>query len=420
MTAQAGYAMKNKMLLVAWWEFSERAKTKSILLGIILTPVIMASFSILPSLLMMKTDDEAKRYAVLDGTGIVFDSLRARLNAQFKLKDGSPNYLLDKLTGTDLISVKKHADVEILSKTIEAAIILPPTALDSMDVEYRGLNVSNVRDIGRFEKIIGNIISEFKLSKEGLNPTLIRLLTKDISIRTVRVSESGEKESGFLEQFGLSYFFMIMMLIMIIQSGQFLVRSLVEEKSNRLVEVLISSCSPTQLMAGKIIGLSALGLTQLIVWSGIVVVMLIVNHVTSLPLEHLWLMLMYFFLGYLLYSGIFVAFGTLVSTEQEAQQITGYLTILLVIPIALAFFATQSPNSPIIRVLSFIPFITPTMMVLRIPILLPPLWEILGTLVLLALSVWFVIFAAGKIFRVGILITGKRPSLDEIVRWIWT
>ncbi len=411
--------MKWKMLIVARWEFVERIKTKSFLIGLFLTPAIMVGFSVLPSMMMMRGDEESRTIAVYDGTGFVLDSLRIRLDRSYRLKTGEPNYRIQVIPRTlSPARAKEEADRYVLHKSAEASILIPPAAPDSLEFEYRASNVSNIRDIERFEQVISNLIAEHKLAGEGLDPRKVDRLTKRVNARTVRVTEGGEKESGFLEQFGLSYIFVLMLLMMVIQSGQFLVRSLVEEKSNRLVEVLVSSCSPMDLMGGKILGLSALGLAQLLLWSGMGIAALVANDVTTLPLEHLWLMILYFLLGYLLYSGVFVMFGTLASTEQEAQQITGYLTILLVIPIALAFFASQSPNATIIRFLSFIPFLTPAMMLLRIPILLPPLWEIGATLGVLILTVATVTWAAGKIFRIGILVTGKRPGFGEIFRWI--
>ena len=417
--------MTNKLWRVARWEFVERVKTKSFLIGIILTPVIMVLFSVVPSLLMMKGDEESRKLAVYDGTGLLFDSLQSRFRKEYVLDNGKPTYELIRLTGDgkQLDPLRQRVDRDILDEKIEAALFIPSDAFDSLQMEYRGVNVANIRELDRFEKILSQLISNYKLTREGMNPHKIESLIRDVWLRTVRVSEKGvveesEKGEGFLKQFGISYLFIIMMLIMILQSGQILVRSLLEEKSNRLVEVLVSSCSPIELMAGKILGLGALGLTQISIWVVMAATMVMSVGITDLPLENVPLMLVYFFLGYILYSGIFVAFGTLVSTEQEAQQVTGYLSMILVIPIALSFFATQSPNATIIKVLSFIPLITPAMMVLRIPIQLPSFWEIFATLLILSLTVVFVVWAAGKIFRVGILLTGKRPSIDEIVRWI--
>lgn len=413
--------LTTKTFRVARWEFIERVKTKSFIIGLLLTPAIMGLFALGPALLQdTLTDADVRVVAVYDGTGVVVDSLEAALRRGPLLADGSPKFRIERVETADrpLEYIKADLDSALLRGHISAAVIIPATALDSHAIEYRSLNVSDIESVSRLERRISEIISEHKIAHAGFDPVQVDLLTRATDMRTVRVSEEGEKESGFLESFGLSYVFLIMLMIMILTSGQMLVRSLVEEKSNRIVEVLVSSCSPTDLMLGKILGISMLGLVQLALWGLIGVVLVLALDIGNLPLDNIWLMLLYFVLGFLLYAAIFVAFGSLASTEQEAQQMTGYLTMLLMLPIIIAFMATQSPNNPVLVILSMIPLLTPQMMFMRLPITTPPLWEIALSLFILVCSIIAVAWIAGKIFRTGILLTGKRPGLDEIVRWI--
>lgn len=182
----------------------------------------------------------------------------------------------------------------------------------------------------------------------------------------------------------------------------------------------MSSCSATQLMAGKIIGLSGLGLTQMGFWAIVGLAISLKLAITMISLSSAFILLIYFLLGYLLYAAIFVAAGSPVSTEQEAQQLTTYITLILVMPIVLALPVMQDPDSTLVKVLSFIPLLTPTMMALRIPIQMPSTIEVLLTVALLSASVVGAIWAAGKIFRTAILIYGKRPTLFEIVKLLQT
>ena len=211
---------------------------------------------------------------------------------------------------------------------------------------------------------------------------------------------------------------MMMMMFLVITSGQLLVRSMLEEKSNRVVEVLVSSCSSQELMAGKILGLSGLGLTQLAVWAAIGVVVSLKLGLTMVPPLSAVLLFAYFILGYLFYAAIFVALGAPVSTEQEAQQITSYLTLILFVPMAIAFAIMQNPNSLLVTVLTYIPLMTPTMMAMRIPINMPSPVEIIVSITLLAASALGAIWAAGKIFRVAILAYGKRPTVSDLLRYL--
>jgi ABC-2 type transport system permease protein len=211
---------------------------------------------------------------------------------------------------------------------------------------------------------------------------------------------------------------MMMMFFPVVTSGQLLVRSLLEEKSNRVAEVLMSSCSANELLVGKIVGLSGLGLTQIALWGLIGLAISLQFAVTLISLTNALLLLLYFVLGYLLAASIFVGAGAPLTTEQEAQQITSYLMLIFIMPIALAFPVIQNPDSTLAKVLTFIPIVTPTMMALRIPIQTPSVLEIILSLLLLAGSAVAAMWAAGKIFRIGMLTYGKRPSLRELARWV--
>jgi ABC-2 type transport system permease protein len=170
-------------------------------------------------------------------------------------------------------------------------------------------------------------------------------------------------------------------------------------------------------MAGKVIGLSALAFTQLAFWAVIGVATSLQFGMDLIDPGHAALLVIYFVLGYLFYAAIFIGAGSPLTTEQEAQQVNTYLVLLLVVPIMLALPAMQNPEALWLRILTFIPFFTPTMMALRIPIQVPALWEVLLTIVLMLLSIYFVMVAAGRVFRIAILSTGKSPKLGEIIRW---
>ncbi len=241
----------------------------------------------------------------------------------------------------------------------------------------------------------------------------------EVDIRTFKVSKKGdEKESGFMETFFTGYIFIMLLMFLVLSSGQMLIRSVIEEKANRIVEVLVSSCSSQELMSGKIIGLSLLGLTTIGFWA---LILIGVNFATPVPFvtgDNLVLLLLYFILGYFMYVGIFIIAGSTVSTEQEAQQMTGYITIILVIPIAFAVPVMFNPDSMLVKILSQIPLLIPTMMALRFSIQTPEWWEIALSLTTLMLTIYGLMWVAGKVFRIGILITGKKPSFKEIYGWL--
>ena len=411
-----------KYLDVAKWEFMEKVKSKAFIISLVLMPLIMVVFGILPGLLASKPDDKATVIGMIDHTGTISQPLAARLNEKYKLPSGTPNYVLRQLSGDGSPEEQKlQANKLISSKEIEGYFSIPATVYDSGKVEFRAENVGNIRVTERFSRTIEEVIVEQRLKGQGLDPTLIRKLIASVDIKSIKVSEKGEeKESGFLETFFSAYIVIMMLMFLVLTSGQLLIRSVVEEKSNRVIEVLLSSCSARDLMVGKILGLSGLGILQILIWGSIGLALSLKSGTNIFVLENLLLSAVYLFLGYMLYSAIFVAAGSPVTTEQEAQQITSYVSLFLVFPIVLAIPAMQNPNSPLIKILSFIPLLTPAFMVLRIPIQMPETWEILTTIGIMIVSSVGMMWVAGKIFRIAILVYGKRPTIPELIRWIRT
>jgi ABC-2 type transport system permease protein len=413
-----------KALTVARWEYLEKIKSKAFLISLILMPIIMIGMGVIPSLLATRPDTESRIVGIVDQTGELAQSVSERLSERYKLPNGKPNYVVRVLASgrnIDAGQQTKAADQMVTGKEIEGYAILRGTAFHDSTVEYRSQNVANFSLMERFTRVITEVITEKKLREQGFDPQLVRRLTVPIELKTTRLKEGGEtEEADFGKVFFGAFIFMMMMFFLVATSGQLLVRSLLEEKSNRVAEVLMSSCSANELMVGKILGLSGVGFTQIAFWGVIGLAISLQFAINLISLSNALLLLVYFVFGYLLYAAIFVGAGAPLTTEQEAQQITNYLVLILVMPIALAFPVIQNPDSALAKVLTFIPIITPTMMALRIPIQTPSVLEIILSLALLAGSAAAAMWVAGKIFRIGMLTYGKRPSLTELVRWVRT
>ena len=410
-----------KILTVARWEYVEKIKSKAFLFSLFLMPLIMVGMGVIPSLMASKPDTESRVLGVIDETGELFDTLARRVEQRYKLPGGEPNYLLRRIDlehGRE--GAKSAADKLVLEGEIEGFLILTPLIFQDSAVEYRSRNVGNIRIVERFTNTLRDIVFEKKLRKVGIDPETVKKVSTSVDLRTVKISERGEEEAGFAKVFFSAYIFMMMMFFLVMTTGQLLVRSLVEEKSNRIVEILVSSCSAPDLMTGKILGLSGLGFTQIGFWSVIAAAISLKFGITLIAVPNALLLLVYFVLGYLFYAAIFVAAGSPISTEQEAQQVTSYLVLILILPIVLALPVIQNPDSLFVKILTFIPLITPTMMAMRIPIQMPSSGEVIGSILLLTASTVFAMWAAGKIFRTAILAYGKRPSISELIRLLKT
>ncbi len=413
--------MMTKAITVARWEYLEKVKSKAFLIGLFLTPVLMVGMGVVPTLLVTQADTRTKVIGVIDPSGAVAVPLADLVQSRYRLADGTPNYIIrpmDAGTDAEIAAAADEADRQTASGDIEGYCLLRSVPEADTAAEYRSKSVGDIQLVENLQQALRLVLSERKGRSMGLEPAVIRALNVKVDLKQVKLSKTGEKEdTGFLQVFFTAYVFLFMLFLLIVTSGQLLVRSILEEKSNRIVEVLVSSCSSTELMAGKVLGLSALGFTQIGFWAFIGTIASLSFGVVLVTPGIAVLLIVYFVLGYLFYAAVFIAAGSPLTTEQEAQQVTSYLVMVLVLPIALAFPAMQNPDATWLRVMTYIPFLTPTMMALRIPIQMPSPWEIAGTILLMIVSIVFAMVAAGRIFRIAILSTGKSPKLAEIFRW---
>lgn len=410
----------SKITSVAKWEYLEKVKSKAFLIGLFLTPILMVVMGVLPTLFMAQEDTTTKVVGVIDPTGDIAVPLAREMQARYLLANGQPNYTVRPLAvgrDIDLQSAVAEADRMAVADEIEGYCVIGGQGRADSVAEYRSKAIGDLRLMGRLEETLKSVMTEKKAVTLGIAPAVVKELNVRLDLKPVKLSKAGEEEGGFERVFFSAYVFLMALFLLIITSGQMLVRSILEEKSNRIVEVLVSSCSSTELMAGKVLGLSALGFTQMGFWALIGVAVSLQFGISLVTPAVAALLIVYFILGYLFYAAVFIGAGSPLTTEQEAQQVTSYLVMLLVIPIALAFPAMKNPDASWLKVLTFFPFLTPTMMALRIPIQTPALWEIVSTIVLMLVSIWLAMVGAGRIFRIGILSTGKSPKLVDIFRW---
>jgi ABC-2 type transport system permease protein len=269
------------------------------------------------------------------------------------------------------------------------------------------------------ENAFNEVRINLALSKEGVNFERMKVISSIVDIKNIEVDEGeGGVKSQFLVLFFTSFIYIILLMMMILSSGGMLIRSLVEEKSNRLIEILVSSCSPDELLTGKVIGLSSLGIAQVLIWTMIGLSLVGLHIIPSQVFNNIIPILVYFAMGFIFYTSIFVGIGSIVTTEQEAQQITSYLSLVLVLPIVLTIPAMENPESILVQILSYIPFTIPSIMILRFNIGAVPTLDIITTSSVMVVSTYISVGIAARIFRIGVLSYGKRPSIKELITWI--
>lgn len=408
-----------KIFEISKWEFLEKVRTKAFILSLIITPALVILISIGGTFLSASEEESTKAIGILDTSMDYFSSLSQTLQ-KYNLSNGQPAYIIVNLNepAKDLSQNITSADAEVTSGTISGYLLLQKTN-DSLNAEYRSKNAGNFKDIQRLENALEEVRLRISLINAGINPDLIKSAIKKINVSEITLKEGMKaQKSDFLTVFLSSIIFIMLLLMMIIYSGQMLVRSLVEEKSNRLIEILISSCTPEELLAGKILGLSALGLFQMLIWACIGIALAGSSMIPLSAFDNIAIMMVYFVLGFLFYTALFVGIGSIVTTEQEAQQITSYLSLMLVLPIAISASAISNPNSVFVQVLTYIPFTIPAVMLLKINIVNISTIEVISTILIMIASIYVTIFAASKIFRIGILSYGKKPGIKELISWL--
>jgi ABC-2 type transport system permease protein len=409
----------SKIFTIARWEFLEKVKTKTFIVSLVITPLIIIMFTILPTLLVQKEDLQTKLIGVIDTSGIYFYKLAEELE-QYRLDNFQLSYILLNLAENKktLEQLKTEADKDVFDSKIDGYLFVLNGGTDSLKVEYRSGKLINIKDVRLFEEKINEIRVKSELIVRGIDPSSADLVQSKVDIEQIKI-ENGEEEGkqNFLVVFFSAFIFILLLMMMVIYSGQLLVRSLIEEKSNRLIEILISSCTSEQLLAGKILGLSALGLTQICIWSLISLILVGGAVIPPAAFDNILPMLLYFLTGFIFYTTIFVGIGSIVTTEQEAQQMTTYISLILILPVVIAMPAIQNPESMMVKVMSYIPLTIPSIMLLRFRIAPVPLIDIIITLSIMFVSTIVILKIAAKIFRIGILSYGKKPTIKELIQW---
>jgi len=424
-----------KIFAVIKREYIERVRTKTFWIGTFLIPVCFLAYIAIQIATSRKTSGERK-IAVVDVAGRLFQPLARDLadreEAWRKENPGAKgiHFVLEQRpVSGELEATKEKLRREVLDKKINGYLILDPTLLDKerSEAEYYSTSVSEFIALNLIERSINRVLLREKVAARGLPPELSRELEKRVDLKTLKVTEKGTREEKGAGLFAAIVFMVIMYSTFLMYGFQNL-RGVIEEKTNRIVEIVIASVRPTELMLGKIVGIGMVGLTQYFVWSLLAMNLSLPaiagimttgeGGVPTIPLSMIGYFILFFLLGYFLYASIYTAIGAPFNSDQEAQQ-------LAMIPMAFivgvwAFFGAvmNNPSGPVSVFASLFPLTAPLVMFMRTAISEPPGWQILAAIVILLLSTIGMAWVAGRVYRVGILMYGKKPTIPEILRWV--
>lgn len=414
-----------KLLKVAKREYLDRVRRKSFVIGTVLGPLLMGGMIVVPGLLLEHTPESRVNIAVIDLTDSLYGSFTGALDDT--LSNGSKMFALRNVrsTGADLDAAKKVLSAEVAAGTLDSYIVLPRNIVEKGTATYFGKKVSNIRTLERIENALNKTVVVQRLSKQGLDYGSVTAMLKRVNIETVQIGKGGEKANGFERMYITSFIFIMLLYMTILLWGVAVQRSIIEEKNSRVVEVLLSSLRPFDLMAGKIVGVGAAGLTQYAIW-GIFSIGLTSYAMStgqfaqyvSFGWSTIAFFILFYLLGFLFYSTLFAGIGAVCNTDQEAQQLQTPVVMCLAFTIVIPMAVMQNPDGTFATVCSMIPFFAPILMFMRINILMPPVWQIVLSVAILIASIFVAGVISAKIFRIGILMYGKRPDVREILKWV--
>lgn len=425
----------DKLKAIIKREYLIRVRSKGFLFGTIASPLLLILYMTVPMLMVKLSSHQTHQLAIVDefGDEQLYRTIEQLLtrdndNTREAEKQGEADrYVLRRevaATPAESAAKQKLLNEQLASGQLSAYVVLPKDALNKGHFPYFAKNVGDLSTKGHVSDAISEAVVARRMAQAGLDANRVNDLSREVSLDTI--NREGQREEG--QTFFLTFGLIMAIYVSILVYGITVMRGVIEEKQWRIIEVLLSSVKPVQLMIGKLVGIGLVGLTQFAVWAltGSLVTALgsmPLLKLTNTPIPNFSPMLMFFFvlyfvLGYFLYATLYAIVGAIVSNEEDGQQMQIPVTMTIMIPIMLSVLVMQDPNSTTSTVLSFVPFFSPILMFMRISFQTPPAWQILLSIVLMLVTISAMIWLAAKIYRVGVLMYGKRPSLPEVARWL--
>jgi ABC-2 type transport system permease protein len=430
-----------KVWVIIKREYLVRVRSRAFVIGTIISPMFLLGLIILPGLLAERSGGGQRQITVIDQSGDpqLFEAIKqivASRGTESDLSGGNGpgratsfvltlHVLPPDQNPNDFIRLVSNGESEKGSE--KAYLILSPGVLDGVEPEYHARNLSDF-SIRSLEESVSAAISERRLMRAGFDATKIGRYMKPVDLKMFKIGARGEsKEGGVRQEFMVAFALLFFLYISVLFYGIFMMRGVIEEKQSRIVEILISSVKPTQMMFGKLIGIGLVGLTQIGIWALSTAVISRVgvrmfasqgSQIPNIPARLLVYFVLFFILGFFLFATLYAMVGAIVASEEDAQQVQFPVTMLVVMPMMIFGLVMSNPSSTTSIVLSMVPFFAPTLMMLRIAVINPPVWQILLSMVIMVVTILGFMWVAAKIYRVGILMYGKRPSIAELGRWL--
>lgn len=426
--------MDRKLWVVFKREYLERTRSKWFLVATFLGPLFFAAITVLPIVMSARTrtSSDVTHVVILDATG---SDLGARVQRTLAdRRPGSPEPELRVVTPETLAQAESTATREVMARRYRGFLVLDGATIAGQEVRYAGRNASSLVDVGTLTTTVRQSLLAQRLEREGIDPGRVTTLTTvRLESKTERIGDRGRESGGGMASLFFGYGVAFLLYMMIVLYGQNVLRGVMEEKTTRVAEVVVSSVRANTLLAGKVLGVGSVALTQVFAW----LAMSFLIYQVRQPLLARFgaagaggfsmpgvspgsgvALLLFFVLGFIFYAALFAAVGAMVNNQEDAQQAAMPVMLLLVASIVFMQPILLNPSSGLARLMSLLPFSAPILMPLRMSMVSVPWWEIGASLVGVALFCIAAIWLSARIYRVGLLMYGKRPSMRELARWV--
>ena len=413
----------SRVLAIVKRELREKLISKSFILMTILFPLLLFGMAGIQALIF--TDKSNDKVDIVSDTEALTNSFQNELMKSNLIKDGKTSFAFFTMDRSALKSFLDSKKKDLLGNKLTGVVYIPSSALKDKKIEYYSQTPSNISLSRKLEGPLNKVLIDIYFGNKSLTPEELDFARKGIDVTGFKVSkEENIKEEGYGSLI-LSYVFTFLLYISLLLTGQLMLQSVIEEKSSKIVEVILSSVSPSELMTGKIIGSALTALIQMSIWLAAIITVtssaiyaLPPEVMVSITTTQVVFLMVNFAVGLVLFLSLFGMMGAIFDNPQDAQSGMWPVMLLIIIPFLVAMSMMQNPNSPIANAAALIPFTSVMVMPVKMTLVEVPVWQLFACVALNIAAIFLVFPIAGKIYRVGILRTGKKPKWSEVVKWL--
>jgi ABC-2 type transport system permease protein len=407
-------------------EYLTRVKTKGFWIATALFPLLAAGFTVLPPVMAQRAKASPEPVRIVDATGKffpIFSEVSGRDDAR-----GVPPVEEELIGGRSLDEVRRELNTLAERGEIQGYLVVEAEALAGGDLVYYARNPSSVLGADVLRAQLRESVIRYRLEELGVEAGAIDLATRRVGLDIRKASNDPRRQESGIAAILMSFTLVMFIYFALIFYGIYVLRGVLEEKSNRIVEVIVSSVRPFQLMMGKILGIGAVGLTQITIWvlfaaafsaPQLAAVLSISEEFRpAVNMTALAFFPVFFVLGYFLFATVYAGIGAMFNSDEDAQQMAILPQMFLIIPMMLLLPILKNPAGPLATWMSMFPFFTPVVMYMRIAAQTPPAWQIALSIAIMIATIFVMIWIVSKVYRVGILMYGKKPTIPEVLRWL--